>query len=265
MFSDTHMHTVFSGDCQAPVSAQIERAIQLGMKEICITDHHDYDVVSPTDFTLDIDSYLPFLTNIRQVYADRIRVNIGIELGLQIHIKEYLDELIQNYQFDYIIGSIHFIDSLDPFFPEFFQGRTEEESYHRYFEVTRKRVEQMDCFDALGHLDYVVRYGPNQNRRYNYDAYRDCIDPILKTLIEKGKGLECNTGGYKYGLGHPNPTEEILIRYRELGGEILTIGSDSHTPLHVGYDFDHLKQVLLHCGYQYYTVFHNRKPEFIKI
>lgn len=265
MFSDTHLHTVFSGDSQAPVTAQVERAIELGMKEICITDHHDYDVQSTTDFTLDIEAYLPYLSMIQKTYADKIRVNIGIELGLQIHIKDYLDALIQKYRFDFIIGSSHFIDSLDPFFPEFFQGRTEREAYQQYFEVTLKRVMEMDCFDSLGHLDYVVRYGPNQNRDYSYDAYRDYIDPILKVLIQKGKGLECNTGGFKYKLGHPNPNEEILTRYRELGGELLTIGSDGHAPLHVGYDFDRLKELLLHCGFQYYTVFHDRKPKFLHI
>lgn len=265
MFSDFHMHTNFSGDTDTPVSAQIERAISLGMKEICITDHHDHDVVSPIDFTLDIKAYLPYLAEIQRIYADRIRVNIGIELGLQTHIKEYLDQLLLSHPFDFVIGSCHFIDGIDPFFSEFFEGRTEREAYERFFEVTLERLRTLDCFDSLGHLDYVVRYGPAKNRNYSYAAYRDYLDPILKILVEKGKGLECNTGGFKHKLGHPNPTEEILTRYRELGGEILTVGSDAHVPEHVGYEFDKLKRILQNCGYRYYTVFHERKPEFIKI
>lgn len=265
MFFDTHMHTDFSGDSDTPVSDQIERAITLGMKEICITDHHDYDVLSPTDFTLDIDKYLPYMADMQEKYADRIRVNIGIELGLQLHIKEYLEKLVDTYHFDFIIGSSHFIDKLDPYYPEFFNGRTERETYQKFFEVTLKRVQQLDCYDSLGHMDYVVRYGPNKNKEYSYDSYSDYIDPILKALIEKGKGLECNTGGYKYKLGQPNPSKEIFKRYRELGGEILTIGSDAHVPEYIGYEFDKVKEILLDCGFQYYTVFHNRKPEFIKI
>lgn len=265
MFSDLHIHTEFSGDCRIPAVRQVEQAIALGMKEICITDHHDYDVISDTDFTLDLEAYIPFMKKLQTQYENRIRINIGIELGLQLHIKDYLDRLIRKYPFDFIIGSSHFVDGLDPYFSDYFEGRTEREGYERYFEAALARVKGMDCFDSIGHLDYVVRYGPNKNREYDYQAYREYIDPILKTLIEKGIGLECNTGGFKYQLGHPNPCEEILIRYGELGGEILTIGSDAHMPEHIGYGFNRLRNILLVCGFQYYTVYHNRKPVFHNI
>ena len=91
------------------------------------------------------------------------------------------------------------------------------------------------------------------------------IDEILRLLIEKGKGIEINTGGFKYGLGHPNPCEEILARYRELGGEIITVGADAHAPEHVGFAFEKVPQILKDAGFTYYTVFRKRKPEFIKI
>ena len=126
-------------------------------------------------------------------------------------------------------------------------------------------MQTLDCFDSYGHLDYVVRYGPARNLNYSYEAYQDLIDPILKTLIEKGKGLECNTGGLRYGLGHPNPCEDILRRYRQLGGEILTIGSDAHSPEQVGYGFQTASRLLAACGFRYYTVFHRRKPEFLPL
>lgn len=263
MICDFHLHTEFSGDSDTPVREQVERAISLGMKEICITDHHDYDAdFTDIDFTLDIEAYLTYMKQIQEEYKDRIRVGIGIELGLQTHLKDYLERLLEEYSFDFVIGSSHFADRMDPYFPEFFNGRTERAAYERFFEVSLKRAKTLDCFDSYGHLDYVVRYGPNKNRDYSYRDYQEYIDLILKALIEKGKGLECNTGGYKYRLGHPNPAEDILKRYRELGGEILTIGSDAHAPEHVGYGFDLARDALLHCGFRYYTVFHERKPEF---
>lgn len=264
MLCDYHIHTEFSADSDTPVRSQIEQAIALGMKEICITDHHDYDTHNPkSPFILDFARYLPSLKQMQKEYEDRIHVSIGVELGLLLHDKEALQIVSQSYPFDYIIGSSHFIDDMDPYFPSYFEGRSERSAYERYFEISYQRVKQMDCFDSFGHLDYVVRYGPTKNENYSYRDYQDVIDPILKMLIEKGKGLECNTGGLKYGLGHPNPTEDILKRYRELGGEILTIGSDGHKPEHIGYDFHLLPELLKSCGFRYYTIFHNRKPEFL--
>lgn len=265
MLCDFHLHTDFSGDSETPAVKQIERAIELGMKRICITDHHDYDVVSECDFNLDLPSYISAMRQLRDIYRDQIQIEIGIELGLQCHIAQYLNELSTQYPFDFIIGSSHFINGLDPYYPEFWENKTEHEALQSFFEISLKRIRSIHCFDSYGHLDYIVRYGKNQNRNYRSGDYRDLIDEILKTLIQNGKGLECNTGGFRYGLGHPNPCEEIMCRYRELGGEIVTIGSDAHTPEYVGYEFNRTAALLSKCGFRYYTVFHQRKPEYIKL
>jgi histidinol-phosphatase (PHP family) len=134
-----------------------------------------------------------------------------------------------------------------------------------YFESILENLSEFSEMDAYGHLDYVVRYGPNQNREYSYGRYQDILDEILKTLIRRQVGLEINTGGYHYGLGEPNPCINIIKRYRQLGGEILTIGADAHSPDKIGYGFDLAAEVLKECGFSYYTVFRNRKPEFIPL
>lgn len=266
MIADSHVHTQFSGDSDTPVRDQIDRAVALGMSEICITDHHDYDAPpGDCDFTLDIDAYLSYMRQLQTEYQGRIRVNIGIELGLQCHLKEYLEQYIASHSFDFIVGSSHFIDGMDPYSPVCFTEKTEREVYERFFEITLKRIQEIECYDSLGHLDYVVRYGPDHNLRYSYAAYQDYLDPILKTLISKGKGLECNTGGYKYGLGHPHPNEDILTRYRELGGEILTVGSDGHVPKYVGFEFKRIQTLLKACGFDYYAIYRDRVPNFVAL
>lgn len=267
MFSDYHVHTGFSGDSKTPPKEQIEAAILLGMDEICITDHHDYATEGMThiDYSLDIPAYLPAMAALKEEYEGKIRVYTGMELGLQCHIKDYLESLEQDLDVDYLIGSSHFIDGYDVYDKRYYEGRSEYEAYRRYFESTLHRIRTMDCYDCLGHLDYIIRYGPEKNNNYRPDAYMDVIDEILKTVIEKGKGIECNTAGFKYGLGHPHPYEEILRRYRELGGEILTVGSDGHRPGEVGGFFSQAEEILKTCGFRYYTVFHARKPEFVKI
>ena len=100
---------------------------------------------------------------------------------------------------------------------------------------------------------------------YSYGRYKDILDEILRKLISKGKGIELNTGGYHYGLGEPNPCTAVIKRYRELGGEIITIGADAHTPDKVAYAFDKAATVLENCGFRYYTVFKDHKPEFISL
>ena len=134
-----------------------------------------------------------------------------------------------------------------------------------YFESILENIATDADYDVYGHIDYVVRYGPNKNAKYSYSKYSDIIDEILRRLIAKGKGIEINTAGFKYGLGHPNPTEEIICRYRELGGEIITIGADGHKPEHVAYDFNKVPDILKAAGFKYYTVFKDRKPDFISL
>lgn len=266
MLPDTHIHTAFSGDCSTPAAIQIERCISMGMQEVCITDHHDYDTGMKEEiFLLDFPAYLSRLHSLREEYKGRIRISIGVELGLQSHIRDYLDTLTHSLDVDYIIGSCHFIDRMDPYYPSFFEGRSERSAYERYFEVALRRIQDLDCFDSFGHLDYVVRYGPTTNQNYSYHNYQDYIDPILRALIEKGKALECNTAGFKYGLGHPNPTEDILRRYRQLGGEYVTLGSDAHTPEHIGYVFEKARSILICCGFRHLTVYHQRNPHLIPL
>ncbi len=269
MIYDCHLHTDFSGDSHTPIRSQIERAILLGMEELCITDHHDYDSGFCEDhFELNLPSYLDALRRIREAYRGKIRINLGIELGLQCHLREYLTQFDRLYgnEFDFIIGSSHFVDRTDPYDPPYWEKAGVRRGMERFFEVSLARVRRLcDVFDSYGHLDYVVRYAPGHAPAYSDPVCRDWIDSILRELIAHQKALECNSGGYKYGLGQPNPCRDILQRYRELGGELITIGSDAHVPEYVGYAFQECRQLLQSCGFQYYTVFHNRRAEMIRL
>ncbi len=268
MLSDFHVHTSFSVDSKAPAREQIDAAIALGMKEICITDHHDYGTggMCHKDYTVDIPSYFQALESLREEYRGRIHVRSGIELGLMLREQTYLEDLVKTIPADFIIGSNHFIDGYDVYDRNFYHDcGSEQAAYFRFLESSLARIRALDCFDSLGHLDYVVRYGPTKNTNYRPADYMDVIDEILRTLISKGKALECNTAGFKYGLGHLHPYEEILKRYRELGGELLTIGSDGHRPQEVGGYFNEAGEILKSCGFRYYTVYHARKPEFLPL
>lgn len=266
MFWDQHMHCNFSGDSDALPEDMIKAGIAHGLSGICFTDHLDYDYPEePNIFLLDFDNYFKVLSDLKEKYADKISVNIGIELGLQIQAAGQNLAVAEKYPFDFIIGSSHVVNHMDPYYPEFFAGRDEDAAYMEYFESVLENINSGVDFDVYGHIDYVVRYGPNKNAFYTYEKFKDIIDEILTQLISKGKGIEVNTGGFKYGLGHPNPTEDIIKRYRELGGEIITMGADAHVPEYVAYEFDKTAQIIKNCGFKYYTVFKNRKAEFIPL
>ena len=265
--TDLHLHSSHSGDCKEPMEAVAESAIELGLKEICFTEHYDMDYPQEEDcdFTLDTDEYLKHFKSCKKSFEGRIKLLFGVELGLQPHLAESLRDYSASYPFDFIIGSSHLANGKDPYLPSYFWGRSEREAYLEYFESILECVNCFDDFDVYGHLDYVVRYGPNKDKYYSYGAYAEVLDEILKKLIEKGKGIEVNSGGFAHGLDHPNPRQEILKRYRELGGEILTTGSDAHSAGRVGYRFGDLEELIKGAGFEYITVFENRRPRFLRL
>ena len=267
MTSDFHMHTDFSTDCDVPARDMIEGAINRGLKKICITDHYDkdfpyYEEMGENAFTFDPKKYFESLFPLREEYADRIDVRIGVEIGLQPHLGDFYREFINAYPFDFVIGSVHLVHGTDPYYKEIFKDKTDEEAYRETFIETLADIKAVNDFDVLGHMDYIVRYGKNKSREYSYSRFSDEIDAVLKAIIEKGKGIEMNMSGFKYGLGFCHPHPDVLKRYKELGGEIITIGADGHRPEHVGYDYEKVSDILKSCGFSYYTEFQERKPIF---
>ena len=262
MYWDTHMHCNFSGDSDAKPEDMILAAIERQLDGICFTDHIDYDYPGPTPFHFDPIEYFQVLKPLAEKYKDKLTVNIGVELGVQPHLKERYNQFLKLGNFDQVIASSHVVHGFDPYYPEYYVGKTEDEAYQEYFESALENIAVFDNFDVYGHIDYVVRYGPNKNRFYSYKKFHEIIDDILRALIEKGKGIEMNMAGFKYGLNHPNPTEDILKRYRERGGEIITLGADAHAPEHVAYEFRRLSGILEGAGFTHYTMFQKRKPVF---
>lgn len=268
--ADFHMHSSFSGDSDTPMEAMILKAIDLGLTHICFTEHNDFDFpvceeIPEGTFEVNADAYLYDLLKYRAKYQDKIRILFGIELGLQPQITRQNAIFAKSHDYDFIIGSSHICNQKDPYYPEFYEGRSEEAAYTEYFESILENIKKFSNFDIYGHLDYVVRYGPNKDKYYTFEKYQDVLDPILKLLIENGKGIELNTGGLHSKLKDFNPCRAILKRYQELGGEIITIGSDAHTPEDIGGRFREAAEVLQQCGFQYYTIFENRLPEFKKL
>lgn len=265
---DCHMHSSFSADSDTSMEDMIREAICRGLTGICFTEHLDPDYPPTPDneiFELDLDGYRETLFRLREKYQKELQIHFGIELGLQPHLNSYFHKLLKTMPFDFVIGSSHIVHGYDPYYKEYFKGREESACYQEYFESILENLHAFSEMDVYGHIDYIVRYGPNQNKYYTYERYQDILDEILRTVIARGRGIELNTGGFHYGLGEPNPCRAVIRRYRELGGEIITVGADAHGPEKIAYDFDKAAAILADCGFKYYTVFQSRKPEFVKL
>lgn len=268
--ADFHLHSSFSGDSRAPMEDMIQKGIELGFQSMCFTEHMDFDFPVSEDtpagtFTLNTDSYLYDLLKYRAAYQDKIQILFGVELGLQSYLVPEQAAYAASYPFDFIIGSSHLCSGKDPYSRSFWEGRTEEEACREYFTSIIENLETFTDFDVYGHLDYAVRYAPDKDKNYTYEKYQDLFDRILELLLESGIGLEVNTGGVSHGLKELHPCTKILKRYRQLGGEIVTIGSDAHRPEDLGRSFVRAEAVLRECGFTHYTVFSHRTPRFFPL
>ncbi len=262
ILTDLHNHSAFSSDSEELTENSVLAAIDKGLKTLCITEHMDMDY--PTgEFTLDTPAYMAEVMRLKEKYSDKIELLFGVELGLMGYLAPRLYEYAKSYPFDFIIGSSHLVNGTDPYYPEYFGELGDHNGILRYFESILENISAFDDFDVYGHLDYVVRY--SNAKAYSPSEYKELLDEILKKLIVMGKGIELNTAGLKYGLGWAHPHPDLLRRYRELGGNIITVGSDAHKGEHIAYDFDAAENILKSAGFEYYAVFRNRKAEFIKL
>lgn len=263
LLSDNHMHTSFSGDCSFAPEVMITTARKKALSGITLTDHLDWDYPDDPDlFALDLDAYYDFLEKASSAYSDEaFTVRKGIELGLQPHLCERLHALTTQYDFDYIIGSTHVIHGQDPYYSAFFHGKTEQEAFSEYYNSILENIRAFSDFDAIGHLDYGFRYQTYRSVIDDtYTPYREIVDEILRFIIRKDIALEINMSGFHYGLSEPHPSHSIIRRYKELGGELITIGADAHKPDDIALGFSVLPALLRDCGFDTFAVYENRKP-----
>ncbi|GFI62452.1 histidinol-phosphatase [Clostridiales bacterium] len=266
IYSDYHVHTKFSTDSSAEMKDMIEKAISLGLKEIMFTDHMDIDFPDKNmPFSLYYPDYSEAINLYKVLYMNKIDVLAGVEMGLQKHITQEARMFTEYNPFDFVIGSSHVVDGIDVSYPEYFEGRTKEEAYIKYFESVLENVKLHDCYNVYGHIDYVNRYAPYEDKSINYFDYKEIIDEILKVLSDKGKGLEVNTSGYRYGLDRPYPQLEILKSFQNLGGEIITVGSDAHRAEDIAYRFSDAYDIIKASGFKAIASFRNKEAIFIDL
>lgn len=293
MLADYHVHSEFSDDSWYPVDDICQDAIRRNLDEICFTDHVDYGIkpdveefrllgpsctrteTSPAGvdepvLNVDYERYFPKLEEARERWAPLgtgrelggLSVKIGLELGVQSHETERNRALVERYRdrMDFAILSIHQVGDEEFWTGDFQRERTQEEYNLAYYEEMLRVVERFSDYAVLGHMDLIKRYDPAGI--FPFERTRDIVAAILERVIADGKGIEVNTSSFRYGLPDLQPCTEILELYRDLGGRVITVGSDSHKSEHLGAYIGMVRKRLAALGYTEWCTFDRWEPVF---
>lgn len=282
MYSDFHLHSEFSDDSRTPMENQIQKAISLGMQEMCFTDHVDYGIKSDWSdeeiqwrggdgigtakdeldplTNVNYPEYFLKLDRMQKTYGKRITIRKGLEFGIQtITVKDY-EKLLENYgdQLDFVLLSMHEIDNKELWTGEFMEGMNQKEYNLKYYNEILNVMKVFHDYDVLAHLDLVSRYDAKGS--IAFEEVKGILTEILTTAIKAGKGIEINTSSWHYGLKDTTPSRDILKLYHDLGGKIITIGSDAHKPEYLGDHFEDAGSILKEIGFKEYCTFKKHQP-----
>lgn len=275
MLADYHVHCMFSDDSWYPPQKVAQDAWRLNLDEICFTDHVDYGVKPDWNDALsarvmdgarvlnvDYDAYFSAIAQVRKEFEDRLVVKTGLEFGAQTHTIGQFNALWDawGHELDFVLLSIHQVGDAEFWTGDFQRGRTQDEYNHAYYQELYNVATTFEHYSVLAHVDLIKRYDPAGIQAF--PAHRDLIAATLEHAIAHNKGIELNTSSFRYGLSDLQPAREILRLYRDLGGEILTLGSDSHEPAHLGAYLRYCQRQLAELGFAGFYTFDHMEPAF---
>jgi len=248
----------------------LQAAVEQGLAGICFTDHCDLihfeqpGVRVENCYELWARGYEE-IEKVRAAWGDKLEILQGMELSEIVQDQERACEIAKAPGLDYLLGAVHAVTDVKDFaFLDYQDHGINQALMERYFDENI-RMAEINLMDAVAHVGYPNRYIFDQGqRRIDPMEYGDKLSRLFQILIQNGKGIEVNTSGLRQGIGS-FPNLAVLKRYRELGGEIVTTGSDAHRAQDVGSHLQEAQELLLAAGFRYMTVFRQRKPHFIKL
>ena len=259
---DSHTHSLFSHDSFEISAKLIEQAISLGLDYFAITNHLDNDCrynyiglgnIEP----LDVNGWICEIKRLKEEYGNKLNLALGLEIGFDIPSQKDDENVLKKFPFDVIINSVHNVSSTDIYYPTFFKDKEKNEIYTKYLLTVKESLSAYD-YDILGHIGYIMRKAPYKDKIMKYKDHSDIIDEILALTIQKNKTVEINSHSEGTGL-LCFPPEDILKRYRQLGGENIVFGSDAHRAKDICRNYEYAKELALKCGFEYWTCYKNRK------
>lgn len=266
--TDMHTHTDNSFDGNCSVMLLCEQAVHKCIKTIAFTDHFDVDFYEEHNLAMRQVHGFFEISKAKEAFKGKLNVLLGIELGQPTYDLELTEKSLKKFNYDFVIGSIHNLRKMPDFGDLKYPEMTDDEIYgllEQYFKE-ELLLAQWNKFDTLAHLTYPLRYLAACGRNdITTERFGDIIDEIFKTLAQNGKALEINTSGLRQPIGKTMPSEEYVRRFKELGGELITVGSDAHFAEHIGAGIKEGFEIAKAAGFDYVTIFEKRKPISVKI
>ena len=264
---DYHIHTSYSPDSKLDPEEAVCAALAVGVTDLCFTEHMDLGHhMRMYDRDPDFDGMDVTISGLREKYPE-INIGKGIEAGYIPETAKQTAKVLKEQRFDYVLLSTHCVDGMDCGVPESKRGQDKITAYQRYLETVYESVTDdrlTEYYDCVGHIGYIAKGLHYEDNAFPYEMFPELFDKILSEIIKRGKGIEVNTSGIDRG-GHVLPHPSIIRRYRELGGRMITIGSDAHRSEHVGAYIKEAVNIIVEAGFEEITVFHDREPRFVKI
>ncbi len=263
--SDNHIHSSNSFDAKDSVIMLADRAFNLGLYSVTITDHCDCDVYYKNDLRSSIEGSIRDTLKARGLYSNRLKIYSGIELGQPTQDLDAAQEALSLGNYDFVLGSLHNLRNEQDFYYLNYTAENTGSLLERYFDEMMELIEY-GKFDSLAHLTYPFRYlVSNPELKITPKDYSQQIDEVLEAIIKKDIALEVNTSGLRQPIGKTLPDEDVIRRYRELGGKYVTMGSDAHRWGDVGAGIEDGLNMLLKCGFTHFTVYRRREPVMLPI
>lgn len=262
---DLHLHSEFSFDSYTDPEENIKSAIKNNIKIMAFTDHIDIYCQNDENWSFDIDKYFSTIYKLREKYKNQIKILAGVEVGLAYENADKINQFIDENPFDFIIGSIHAVEFKDIWSNRKIIEENPKYYFRKYYQYMLESIKSCKNFSVLGHIDYIDRYIKDKSVIPDFSFYEDLIEEILKELIKTNRGIEYNTAGFRNDLTHANPKDKILEKYKNLGGNIITLGSDSHFPDTISYKIDDGIKHLKDLGFDHISYFENKKEKIIEI
>lgn len=262
---DYHIHSNYSNDAVDSMEDIIVYAIDKGISEIVFTDHIEFFTYVYADIEPVLRRQYPDFLRLKEKYRDSINIKFGVEVAQQLVNINETKAVCDLLPFDFILFSLHRALGGEDYYDMNFNKVDVDYECKKYINEIETIVDTFDCFSVLGHLDFPARYIRNAGIKCNFDKYKYSFEPIFEKLIKKGKGIEVNTSGLRTPFEYTMPSKEILELYYEIGGEILTIGADSHQKEYVGANFCKTIELIKQIGFTKIAKFDKMNVEFLKI